>query len=95
MLAVIGAIVPEFFTFPFYNGPNLFTRAHDWGAHNGSLSQILLFVSFFEIMTLPAIIQMMRGESDRTPGYFGFDPLGLGKTDPMMPTKEVKNGRYV
>eukprot|EP00172_Hildenbrandia_rubra_P001812 Plantae.Rhodophyta-Hildenbrandia_rubra.ctg2423.p1 GENE.Plantae.Rhodophyta-Hildenbrandia_rubra.ctg2423~~Plantae.Rhodophyta-Hildenbrandia_rubra.ctg2423.p1 ORF type:complete len:245 (+),score=25.70 Plantae.Rhodophyta-Hildenbrandia_rubra.ctg2423:88-735(+) len=92
MLAVLGAIIPEFFTFPFYDGPHLFTRGHDWGVHNGSLSQVLFFTSIFEIMTTPAIIQMVRGQSDRTPGYFGFDPLNLGK-DPKMATREVKNGR--
>lgn len=63
MLAVLGAIIPEFFTFPFYDGPHLFTRGHDWGVHNGSLSQVLFFTSIFEIMTTPAIIQMVRGQS--------------------------------
>lgn len=59
MLAFAGAVVQELYSFPFYkDAPKLFTQGHDWGAHNGSLLQILIFTSFFEAMTLPAVIQM-------------------------------------
>mmetsp|Transcript_14930 Transcript_14930/g.32034 ORF Transcript_14930/g.32034 Transcript_14930/m.32034 type:complete len:215 (+) Transcript_14930:85-729(+) len=98
MLATLGWLVQEIYTFPFYPGaPHVPTAAHDYMARwNGPLGQILLFCSFFEIMTTPAVIQMVTGESDRAPGYFAFDPLGLGK-DPekfkKYATNEVKNGR--
>lgn len=66
---------------------------HTWGVQNGSMWQLLIWCSFFEIMTMPALIQMVKGESDRTPGYFGLDPLNVGSKDPLMAQKEVKNGR--
>lgn len=94
MLAFLGALVQEAYTFPWYkNAPTLFTLGHDYGAHNGSLSQVLLWTSFFEIMTLPAVIQMVRGKSDRKPGNFGLDIFGMMAKDPIMMQKEIKNGR--
>lgn len=94
MLAIVGAIVAELYTFPWYsNAPALWIDRHNWGVHNGSLLQVLVWTSFFEIMTLPALIQMVKGESDRQPGYFGFDPLGIMAKDPLAAQKEVKNGR--
>jgi hypothetical protein len=78
MLAFLGAVVQEAYTFPWYtDAPKLFTQGHDWGAHNGSLLQVLIFTSFFEAMTLPAVIQMVKGESDREPGNFGCDFFGM------------------
>jgi Chlorophyll A-B binding protein len=92
----VGALVQEAYTFPWYHdAPKLFTQGHDYGAHNGSLLQVLIFTSFFEIMTLPAVIQMVKGESDREPGNFGLDLFGMMAKDPMMKQKEIKNGRYV
>lgn len=91
MLAFAGALVQEAYTFPWYkNAPHLFTQGHDFGAHNGSLSQILLWTSFFELITLPAVIQMVRGKSDREPGNFGLDIFGMMAKDPMMKQKEIK-----
>lgn len=91
MLAFLGAVVQEAYTFPWYkNAPALFTQGHDYGAHNGSLSQVLLWCSFFEIMTLPAVIQMVRGQSDRKPGEFGLDLFGMMAKDPIMAQKEIK-----
>jgi len=63
-----------------------------------ALAQVLLFVSVWEILTTPAVIQMVTGKSDRKPGYFGFDPLNLSsKWDKSKLDKyqlsELKNGR--
>lgn len=94
MLAFLGAVIQELYTFPFYkNTPQLFVEGHDYGAHNGSLLQVLIFTSFFEAITLPAIIQMVKGTSDREPGNFSLDFFGLMEKDPSMKKKEIKNGR--
>lgn len=90
MLAFLGLVVPELFTFPFYqNAPHLTINSHNWGVENGSLSQILLWCSFFEIMTTPALVQMLNGQSDRVPGDFCFDPLGLGKSPEKLAVFKV------
>lgn len=95
MLAFLGAVVQEAYTFPWYqNTPKLFTEGHEYGSHNGSLFQILLWTSFFEIMTLPAVIQMIKGQSDRQPGNFGLDIFGMAAKDPMMAQKEIKVSTY-
>lgn len=97
MLAILGLVVAELYTFPFYtDAPHLAINRHNWSVSNGSLTQILLWCSFFEIMTMPAVIQMVNGKSERAPGDFKFDPLGLGKDPTKMNTfkvNEVKNGR--
>lgn len=94
-LAILGMIVAEVYHFPWYSDfPKLVIDRHNWGVHNGSMLQLLIWTSFFEIMTLPAVIQMVKGESDRQPGYFGLDPLKMGSKDPNMATKEVKVGFF-
>nr|7Y5E_62 Chain 62, Chlorophyll a-b binding protein 1B-21, chloroplastic [Porphyridium purpureum]7Y5E_6N Chain 6N, Chlorophyll a-b binding protein 1B-21, chloroplastic [Porphyridium purpureum]7Y7A_67 Chain 67, Chlorophyll a-b binding protein 1B-21, chloroplastic [Porphyridium purpureum]7Y7A_6o Chain 6o, Chlorophyll a-b binding protein 1B-21, chloroplastic [Porphyridium purpureum] len=98
MLAALGIIVQEVYQFPFYSGaPRLATDAHDYFVKFGSLNQILLFASFIELVAgTPGIIQTMRGETDRAPGYFAFDPLGLGKDKAKFERyqlSELKNGR--
>lgn len=98
MLAMLGMIVAELYTFPFYKGaPHLVINRHDWGVANGSMQQILLWCSFFEIMTMFPYLKTLSGEDDdRTPGDLFFDPLGLGKTADKMAkyrVNEVKNGR--
>lgn len=97
MLAILGLIVGELYSFPFYpDAPHIAIYRHNWGVTNGSLSQILLWSSFWEIMTTPAVVQMINGKSDREPGYFAFDPLSLGKDPSKLAkykTNEIKNGR--
>mmetsp|Transcript_8823 Transcript_8823/g.23158 ORF Transcript_8823/g.23158 Transcript_8823/m.23158 type:complete len:208 (+) Transcript_8823:395-1018(+) len=95
MLAALGWLVQEFYTFPFYSGaPKLPTAAHDYFVNLGSLNQILIFASFFEIVAgVPGILQTMQG-SGRDPGYFAFDPLKLAKADnTKYELNELKNGR--
>lgn len=97
MLAILGFMVAEIYTFPFYvEAPHVVAMRHDWAVKQGSLQQILLWCSFFEIMTFPAFYAMWTGASDRQPGDFSFDPLGLGK-DPAkkfrFQVNEIKNGR--
>lgn len=95
MLACVGVIVQELFTF----GGDYFPRmlpidAHDYYLTTG-MSQILLFICMFEAISCYAVKQMMDG-GDRLPGQFYFDPLGLGK-DPVTFQKyqanEIMNGR--
>lgn len=97
LLAIVGMMAAEFYQFPWYKEfPHLVIDRHDWGVHNGSMLQLVIWLSFFEIMTMPAVIQMVNGQSDREPGYFGFDPLGLGKDPTKLATykvNEIKNGR--
>ncbi|KAK4523174.1 hypothetical protein GAYE_PCTG44G1066 [Galdieria yellowstonensis] len=95
MLAALGFMVQELWTFPhpyFSKVPPVL--AHDVYVKTGGMSQILLFVIFFEIISVFAVSQMMEGK--REPGVFHFDPLGLGK-DPDTFRKyewsELRNGR--
>lgn len=59
-----------------------------------ALNQMFFWISFFELVTLPAIFETMNG-SGRAPGDFMFDPLGLGKGNgrARMELAEIKNGR--
>jgi hypothetical protein len=98
MLAVLGLIVPEFYTFPFYHAPagalTASSEMHDYFVQLGSLKQILLWVSFAEVFGAFALKETLEG--DRAPGYFGLDPLGLASTPEKMHdmrTREIKNGR--
>lgn len=97
MLAIVGLMVAEVYQFPFYTGaPHVAIYRHNWGVSNGALSQVLLWASFFEIMTTRAVLQTINGVSDRAPGDFKFDPLGLGKDANKLAVykeNEIKNGR--
>jgi len=70
-------------------------EAHKLAAENGSLGVLLLFISFFELLTGAAIYDQSRG-SGRKAGEFSFDPLGFSK-DPKAKARylenEVQNGR--
>lgn len=93
MLGVLGILVQELFQFPGVK-PMSPTAAHDFFVKEGGMSQILLFISFFEIFGAIALRETLEG--DRPPGYFGFDPLGLGKNPEVMKKyqlNEIKNGR--
>jgi Chlorophyll A-B binding protein len=95
VVAFAGAVAQEAHPLGLYSdAPGLFTKAHDWGAHNGALVQILIFISLWETLTTPAVIQMLKGQTDREAGNFCFDPLGAGKKDmARMRLREIKNGR--
>lgn len=95
MLAALGMVVQELFTF----GGNYFPRMLPVDAHNfyiktGGMSQILMFIILFEGISCYGLKQTVEGKAE--PGNFGFDPLGLGK-DPAAFKKyqanEIMNGR--
>lgn len=97
MLAVVGAVVPEFFRIP--GAPFTFEAipkvidAHD--ALPDSMIQIFMAISYVEATTFGALANM--NEFDRAPGDYGFDPLKLKPSDPSkyaeLQLKELKNGR--
>jgi hypothetical protein len=104
MLAAAGAIAQDIFKFPGVDkviGNAKMIGAHDAfiaEAHKGNrqafaMHQIIFWVGFFELVTMPALFEMLNGGS-RKPGDFMFDPLGMGKKDiDSMALKEIKNGR--
>jgi len=106
MLAAAGAIVQDIFTFPGVTsviGNVKMTSVHDkflsmegpGKGNQAAMHQILLWVGLLEVLTSVAIIQMFKGESERMPGDFGFDPLNFGKGNALEKYRlnEVKNGR--
>lgn len=98
MLAVLGMIVSEQVTFPFYtDAPRLASDIHSWAVSQGAMVQLLFWVSFFEVIIgVPALVQMISLDSPRKPGEFAFDPLGLGKNPSAYARyqlSEIKNGR--
>lgn len=98
MLACIGLLVSEQVTLPFYSGaPKLARAVHDWGVGQGSMVQLLFWISMFEVIVgVPALIQMLTLDSPRKPGEYAFDPLGMGKSAEAFKknqTAELINGR--
>lgn len=97
MLATLGFIVSGIVQLPGDVHAVSAVAAHDIGVKSGSMSQILLWTSLFEILSSKAVIEMLEG-SGRAPGDFGFDPLKFseGKSDKVkadFALKELKNGR--
>lgn len=93
MLGALGMVFPEIWRFPGVPAMSA-QQAHDVLVKTGGMSQILLFVSFLEIFGAIALKETLEG--DREPGYFGFDPLGLGKNPDVFKKyqlSEIKNGR--
>ncbi|EKX46165.1 light-harvesting Chl a protein 7 [Guillardia theta CCMP2712] len=97
MLAALGAIVQDIFTFPGVSkvvGSEKMTGVHDILVKQGAMGQILLWVSFLEVFGTLALFETLDGK--RAPGDFKFDPLGFGKnaqTRERYALAEVKNGR--
>lgn len=93
MLGVLGCLVQELIQFPGVKPMNM-VDAHNFFVKTGGMSQILLFCSFFEVFGAVALRETLNG--DREPGYFGFDPLNLGKNPAVLAkyrVNEIKNGR--
>jgi hypothetical protein len=107
MLAAAGAIFQDVMQFKGTDtlvGAAKMTGAHDallklelaGGAKVATMHQMLLWIGILEMASAPAVAQMWKGETARTPGDFGFDPLGFSKDPAAAATyrlKEVKNGR--
>jgi hypothetical protein len=101
MLATVGfaAVDCGIRVFPVPEGYEGLTSvtAHDALVKNGAMGQIFLWMSFAEVFSLVATIQMMSG-SGRAPGDYGFDPMWFSKNKSdaeleKMALKEIKNGR--
>lgn len=100
MLAVLGLVVPEIFTFPFYSAPKgalaASTEMHDYFVNQGALKQLVLWTHFAEVFGAIGLRETLNG--DRVPGYFGLDPLNFAGA-PGTPKfakfqlNEIKNGR--
>merc|ERR1711966_82559 len=71
-------------------------KLHDLAVKQGAMQQLLLWLGLLELLSgVPAVIQTLKG-SERMPGDFGFDPLGLGKDPNALARRqlvELKNGR--
>jgi len=98
MLATLGCIVQDVMKFPgvekVYSGDIKLTKLHDAAVEQGTMGQMLFWLTGFEIFGTAAVIQMLQG-SGRKPGDFGFDPLGFGKGKDIsrLELAELKNGR--
>jgi hypothetical protein len=99
MLATLGFIATNFYHLPGDMHAVSSVAAHDAAVQTGAMSQLLMWISMFEIVSTKAVIEMTEGEgSGRAPGDFGFDPLNFykGKSDKVkadLALKELKNGR--
>jgi len=97
MLGALGFVAPDFIRVPgepftFEAVPRVID-AHD--ALPDQMIQIFGWISFMEACSFGALANM--NEFDRTPGDYGFDPMGLYPKDEAgqkeMQLKELKNGR--
>merc|ERR1712216_71533 len=84
MLAVLGFLVEEKYTLPFF--PKMApVDAHDYFVQQGGGSQIIGVVALFETL-----------QGKREPGDFAFDPLGLAKDEATLERyrlAEIKHSR--
>ena len=84
MLATLGLLVQDVYQFPGVTsvfGDLKVTALHDAAVQQGAMQQLLLWIGLLEVFSGVAIIQTLQG-SDRQPGDFGFDPLGLVPSRP-------------
>mmetsp|Transcript_31011 Transcript_31011/g.29619 ORF Transcript_31011/g.29619 Transcript_31011/m.29619 type:complete len:208 (-) Transcript_31011:232-855(-) len=100
MLATLGWVASGYVQLPGAVHQVSAIAAHDAAVSSGAMSQILLWVSFFEIISLKVIYEMMDKENPtaRLPGDFSFDPFDLyfGRneaTQKDMVIKELTHGR--
>lgn len=97
MLATAGWLAVDFgarFPGSEYSAVPNALAAHDFGVAKGDLVMLLLIVTALETVSLFATMQMLKGETDRKPGQFYFDPLGFGKGDmAKLQLNEISNGR--
>lgn len=99
MLAATGMIVQDIFRFPGVEevmGAAKMTELHDVAVTKGTMQQLFFWLGFLEIFSFIAIAQMMRGEIDRMPGDYYFDPLNCAKNPSAFARRqlvEIKNGR--
>ena len=93
MLAVLGFLVQEVYTFPFY--PKLApVDAHDFVVTQGAGQQVIFWISFLEIFGVVGLFETLQGK--RAPGDFSFDPLNLAKDEATLDRyrlAEVKHSR--
>lgn len=107
MLAVLGWWATDgAFGFPIRFPGSIFStaniptayNAHDILVEQGAMGFMLVAVGLVELANGAAIVQVSKGELDRAPGDFNFDPLGFSKNKSAdaiktMETKEINNGR--
>lgn len=93
MLAVLGFLVEEQYTLPFF--PKMApVDAHDYFVTQGGGSQIIFWISFVEIFGVVALFELLQGKRDA--GDFSFDPLNLGKEQSTLARyreAEIKHAR--
>jgi len=72
------------------------TELHDVAVTKGTMQQLFFWLGFFEIFSFVCIVQMLKGETNRAPGDYYFDPLNCSKNPDAFARRqlvEIKNGR--
>ena len=96
MLGAVGFVASEFFKLPGEIHNVSPVAAHNVAVASGAMTQILVFVSAIEAISVVALVQMFEG-SGRAPGdfslrLFGYDKAN-DKTKADLQLKEIENGR--